>query len=122
MNSPLSGLITGSFLIILVLSGNTIDSAEPFFKEQNAFESGTEGYHTFRLPSVVVSNRGTVLAFAEAHSLHIFDSGDIDVALKRSLDGGQTWEPLQVVWSEGQNACGGPTSVSIVKRAGSGSI
>ena len=111
MNSPLSGLITGSFLIILVLSGNTIDSAEPFFKEQNAFESGTEGYHTFRLPSVVVSNRGTVLAFAEAHSLHIFDSGDIDVALKRSLDGGQTWEPLQVVWSEGQNACGGPTSV-----------
>jgi len=87
--------------VFILFTGSAAYSAEPFFEQTDVFISGTEGYHTFRIPSVIVSNRGTVLAFAESHTLHIFDSGDIDVTLKRSFDGGRTWEPLQVVWSEG---------------------
>ena len=97
--------------VFILFTGSASYSAEPFFEQTDVFISGTEGYHTFRIPSVVVSNRGTVMVFSESHTLHIFDSGDIDVTLKRSFDGGRTWEPLQVVWSEGQNACGGPTAV-----------
>jgi hypothetical protein len=83
-----------SLAVILVMSSAAF-SAEPFFDQTDVFISGTEGYHTFRIPSVVVSNKGTVLAFAESHTLHIFDSGDIDVCLKRSHDGGHTWGPAQ---------------------------
>src|SRR5262249_10455574 len=40
------------------------------------------------------------------------DSGDIDIVLKRSLDGGATWGPLNLVYEEGGNApitIGNPT-------------
>ena len=85
--------------------------AEPLFEQIDIFTSGTEGYDTFRIPSIVVTNQGTVIAFCEGHKWHIFDSGDIDIVMRRSFDGGKTWGPLQTVWSDGENACGGPTSV-----------
>lgn len=93
------------------ISGHVADSAEPLFEQQDLFESGIEGYHTFRIPAIVVTNKGTVLAFCEGHKHHIFDSGDIDIVMRRSFDGGKTWGPLQVVWDDGKNACGGPTAV-----------
>ena len=99
------------FIFLTAGLSNITFSAKPVFEQVNVFVSGTEGYHTFRIPAVIVSQKGTVLAFAESHHHHIFDAGDIDIGLRRSLDGGGTWEPLQVVWSDGQNTCGGPTAV-----------
>lgn len=75
------------------------------------FVSGTEGYHTFRIPSVIVSTKGTVLAFCEGRKKSRSDTGDIDLVLKRSDDGGKTWGPLQVVWDDGDNTCGNPCPV-----------
>ncbi len=98
-------------LFVSVSYPDTSRSAKPFFEQVDVFVSGTEGYRTFRIPSVTVSNKGTVLAFAESHSLYLNDAGDIDIGLRRSFDGGETWGPLQVVWSDGQNTCGGPTAV-----------
>ena len=85
--------------------------ADPYLEQVDIFTSGTEGYHTFRIPAIVVTNEGTLLAFCEGHKLHMYDAGDLDIVLKRSFDGGKTWGPLQVVWSDGQNTCGGPTAV-----------
>src|SRR5262249_18625460 len=39
------------------------------------------------------------------------DSGDIDLLLKRSFDGGKTWGKAQVVWDDGGNTCGNPCPV-----------
>lgn len=75
------------------------------------YRSGTEGYHTFRIPAVVVTTQGTLLAFAEGRRLSASDTGDIDVVLKRSTDGGRTWGPLQVVWDSGPHTSGNPTPV-----------
>jgi sialidase-1 len=75
------------------------------------FVSGTEEYHTFRIPSLLVTKRGTLLAFCEGRRDGGGDSGDIDVVLRRSTDGGQTWRPLQVVWNDGANTCGNPCPV-----------
>jgi sialidase-1 len=41
----------------------------------------------------------------------IFDSGDIDLLLKRSEDNGKTWSEEQVVWDDQQNTCGNPCPV-----------
>jgi sialidase-1 len=75
------------------------------------FRSGTEGFHTFRIPSVVVTAHGTVLAFCEGRRGGRGDAGDIDLVLRRSADAGATWTPLQIVWDDGSNTCGNPCPV-----------
>ncbi len=78
---------------------------------QYLFESGTEAYATFRIPAIVISNQGTVLAFAEGRKKGSSDTGDIDIVLKRSKDNGKTWSALEVVWDQGENVCGNPAPV-----------
>ncbi|MFV1963983.1 MAG: exo-alpha-sialidase [Pirellulaceae bacterium] len=75
------------------------------------FTSGQEGYHTFRIPAIVVSGKGTLLAFCEGRRGAHGDTGDIDTVLKRSFDGGLTWGPLQVIWDDGPHVCGNPCPV-----------
>jgi sialidase-1 len=75
------------------------------------FMSGTEGYKCFRIPAIVKSSKGTLLAFAEGRRNGCSDTGSIDLVLKRSVDGGKTWGPLQVVWTDGENTCGNPAPV-----------
>lgn len=75
------------------------------------YRSGTEGYHTFRIPAVIVTPRGTVLAFAEGRRWSASDTGDIDLVVKRSTDGGLTWGPVQVIWDSGPHTSGNPVPV-----------
>ncbi len=79
--------------------------------EQDLFVSGKEGYRTFRIPSLLVTPKGSVLAFCEGRKRGRGDSGDIDVVLKRSTDGGKTWRPLQVVADDAENTVGNPCPV-----------
>jgi len=79
--------------------------------QTDVFVSGQGGYHTYRIPSVLVSPKGTVLAFCEGRKDSGSDAGDIDLVLRRSFDGGATWQPTQVVWDDGPNTCGNPTAV-----------
>ena len=80
-------------------------------RQQDLFVAGTDGYHTYRIPSLIVSKRGTVLAFCEGRKNSASDTGDIDLLLKRSTDGGNTWNQTQVVWDDGGNTCGNPCPV-----------
>ncbi|MFD7918562.1 exo-alpha-sialidase [Streptomyces sp. NPDC059740] len=76
------------------------------------FRKGQEGYDTYRIPAVVTSRQGTVLAFAEGRHDSGSDTGHIDTVLRRSTDGGLTWQPLQVVCEEpGQGTAGNPAPV-----------
>ncbi len=89
--------------------------AAPTLVQTDVFVAGTEGYHTFRIPSLLVTPRGALLAFCEGRKKGRGDSGDIDVVLKRSSDGGRTWSRLQVVADGGGNTVGNPYPV--VERA-----
>lgn len=75
------------------------------------FVSGREGYHTYRIPALVVTQKGTLLAFCEGRKHSSGDTGDIDLLLRRSFDGGITWGKTQVVWDDGPNTCGNPCPV-----------
>lgn len=75
------------------------------------FKSGEEGYACFRIPSIITTSKGIVLAFAEARKINCGDAGDIDLVLKSSVNGGKTWSPLQVVWDDAENTCGNPVPV-----------
>ncbi|MGO8700484.1 MAG: sialidase family protein [Limisphaerales bacterium] len=75
------------------------------------FRSGTQGYHTFRIPAVVRASNGTLLAFAEGRRNNSGDIGAIDLVLKRSFDNGLTWGPLQFIGGDGTNTFGNPTPI-----------
>ncbi len=75
------------------------------------FVSRRGGYDTYRIPAVVTSAKGTLLAFAEGRVNGRGDSGDIDLVLRRSEDGGKTWGPMQVVWKDENHTCGNPAPV-----------
>ncbi|MFH8238436.1 exo-alpha-sialidase [Streptomyces sp. NPDC018321] len=69
------------------------------------------GYACFRIPAIVRTTEGTLLAFAEGRVLDCGDAGDIDIVVKRSTDGGRTWGPLQVVNEGGGDTHGNPAPV-----------
>lgn len=72
---------------------------------------GTCGYNTYRIPALVVTTSGIVLAFSEGRKSGSGDSGDIDTLLKRSEDGGRTWSAQHVIWDQPGNVCGNPCAV-----------
>ena len=75
------------------------------------FESGAGGYHTYRIPAVILVPGGDLLAFAEGRVKGPGDSGDIDLVMRRSTDGGRTWSKQVVIWDDGVNTCGNPCPV-----------
>jgi hypothetical protein len=68
------------------------------------------GYNTYRIPALIQASNGSILAFAEGRESPN-DTGNIDLVLRRSLDGGITWKPLQVIWSDDANTCDNPVPV-----------
>lgn len=77
----------------------------------DVYAAGQGGYHTYRIPALIVSAKGTLLAFCEGRREGSGDAGDIDVVVRRSFDRGKTWLPLQVVADEGGDTIGNPTPV-----------
>lgn len=75
------------------------------------FRSGEDGYHTYRIPALVMTKKGTLLAFCEGRRGGGGDSGDIDLLLKRSTDGGRTWSKQSVVADLGDDTVGNPAPV-----------
>jgi len=78
---------------------------------QILWQSGQGGYHTYRIPALLVTGAGTVLAFCEGRKHHSHDTGDIDLLMKRSQDNGKTWSPAQIIWDDGTNTCGNPCPI-----------
>ncbi len=75
------------------------------------FKSNTDGYITFRIPAIVTSNSGKILAFAEGRKNGTSDTGDIDIVMKSSDDNGETWSQLKIIWDDNKNVCGNPAPV-----------
>ncbi len=90
-------------LIFLTVLAGALHAA-PAVEETVLWTSGADGYHTYRIPALLVTARGTVLAFCEGRKTSGGDHGDLDLLMKRSTDGGRTWSPQQVVHEEGGDA------------------
>ncbi|MEO8027247.1 MAG: sialidase family protein, partial [Bryobacteraceae bacterium] len=80
-------------------------------EEGVVFRNGEAGFHTFRIPALLATRTGTLLAFAEGRRDSRGDSGNIDVVLKRSSDHGRTWSALKVVVDRRADTVGNPCPV-----------
>jgi len=75
------------------------------------FVAGEGGYHTFRIPAIVVAPNGDVIALCEGRRNGPGDSGDIDLVCRRSTNRGESWGPIEVIWDDSLNTCGNPCPV-----------
>ena len=102
---PLNGVINASVAIMLLAIGcgpsPETQTAPPAPSQADLFVSGEDGYHTYRIPALIVTRQGSLLAFCEGRKNNRRDHGDIDLLLKRSTDGGRTWSDQQIVYEEG---------------------
>lgn len=78
--------------------------------ETTVFDPVRDGFKSIRIPSAVVSKNGVVLAFAEGRAADA-DQARNKIVLKRSRDGGATWEKLQIVADDGDRALNNPLAV-----------
>ena len=97
-------------LLLLFLSA-LLSTQAAEFSQVEVFRSGQDGYHTYRIPALIVTKQGTLLAFCEGRHSGGGDSGDIDLLLKRSRDGGRTWSAAQLVADFGEDTLGNPAPV-----------
>ncbi len=63
----------------------------------NVFTAGENGVDTYRIPAIVAAPDGSLLVFCEARKESIADASPTDMILRRSLDGGRTWLPVQTI-------------------------
>jgi sialidase-1 len=101
----------GNWFKSVILFAALSHTAAAELKLAPVFTSRRDGYHTYRIPAIVATTNGTLLAFCEGRKNSGSDTGDIDLLLKRSADGGKTWSAQEVLWSDGENTCGNPAPV-----------
>lgn len=81
-------------------------------KEVVLWTAGQGGYHTYRIPALVVTPRGHVLAFCEGRKNGPTDAGDIDLLVRKSTDYGRTWTASTLLWNDQNNTCGNPAPIA----------
>jgi sialidase-1 len=75
------------------------------------FVSGTDGHKSYRIPAIIRLANGDLLAFAEGRVHGAGDFGDINIVMKRSSDGGNTWNALQTIVDADSLQAGNPAPV-----------
>lgn len=94
----------------------------PLFVPGASSEQG-QSYARFRIPAIVTTLAGTLVAFAEGRvdragtvspcdgNIPHLDSGNIDIVTRHSTDGGRTWGPIRTILNAGCETVGNPTPV-----------
>ena len=102
--------------LILAFLCSSVLALEPQLSD--VFVAGKDGFKSIRIPAVLVTKPGTVLAFAEGRAAHA-DQANNKLILKRSRDGGRTWGAVQLVADDGANTLNNPT---VVEERASGRV
>lgn len=90
-------------LLTALLVASAPLAAEPLLAKCEVFPPKLNGIARYRIPGIVVTTKGTVLAYCEARKNNSSDWGEIEVHLRRSTDGGKTW-PINKTIQSGKSA------------------
>lgn len=65
--------------------------------------AGQDNCDTYRIPGLVTTNSGTLIAVYDNRYNNSKDlQEDVDIGMSRSTDGGQTWKPMRVIMDMGE--------------------
>jgi len=103
-------------VLTVLTAAAALPAAEPApeagIEQVDVFVSGADGVNTYRIPSLIITSKGTLLAFCEARKVSISDASPTDMVLKHSSDGGRTWSAMQVlIRGRGKEAITNPCPV-----------
>lgn len=98
------------FLFLLAISSFSCKSLPPAVP-QDLFKAGESGHKIYRIPSIITTKKGTLIAFAEGRVDGGGDTGDINLVMRRSEDNGNTWSPIEIIWDVKKDVCGNPCPV-----------
>ena len=90
---------TAMFVIAFAFSSRCLAIEDP--DQTDVFVAGKDGYHTYRIPSLVTAANGNLLAICEGRKDNRSDHGNIDLIVKRSTDDGNTWGETEIIYEEG---------------------
>jgi sialidase-1 len=76
----------------------------------DVFVPAGDGFKSIRIPSIVVTTHGRLVAFAEGRKSNA-DQAQNKIIGKRSTDAGQTWSAVQILADDGENSLNNPTAV-----------
>jgi sialidase-1 len=93
-----------------------MDVSDPTF--HSVFVPGEDGFSSIRIPSIVTTRRGTLLAFAEGRAANR-DQASNKILLKRSADNGETWSSAAVIAEDDAWSLNNPC---VVVERGSGRV
>jgi sialidase-1 len=103
--------ITALGATVLAIANVGVLPAAPNAPEfSDVFIAGKDGFPSIRIPSVVVTKQGTVLAIAEGRARHA-DQANNKLILKRSTDGGRTWGAMHAIADDGPDCLNNPCTV-----------
>jgi sialidase-1 len=89
-----------------------VASSKSMFETFAVFEPIPGQYASMRIPALVVTKKGTLLAFCEGRITSASDWADMNLLMRRSIDGGKTWEPAVVIASrQGNKPVSNPTPI-----------
>src|SRR5258708_7228200 len=96
-------------------TGISFSAAALTYNYTNLFNGGDGAYHRYRIPSLIRTTKGTMLAICEGRKNSSADYGDIDVVCRRLLSGASGWETTQRIIAGGTagdtDTWGNPTVV-----------
>lgn len=81
----------------------------PLIQQMALFHAGLNGIHSYRIPGIIKTPSGVLLAYCEARRNDSADWGEIEIHSRRSVDGGMTWEAPRQVAHLGKRFEGNPT-------------
>lgn len=114
-----------SLLCLLLLAspfafGKTAHRSSAGLFEVDLFHQGDLGVHTFRIPALVQSKSGVLIAIADARFESTRDlPAKIALAMRRSFDNGAHWTPVRIIF---QPQAGGVGDASLLLDRETGRI
>lgn len=109
--------IFGLGLAVLLMSSNAVGKSRENLKLNSdpelytVFGAGKDNVNTYRIPSLVVANDGSIIVFGEARRISWRDKSRTDVVIKRSTDNGKTWSEMKDITKGSTGAFMDPTPV-----------
>lgn len=71
---------------------------KPFFSQNDIFHEGDNGVHTYRIPALIETQKGVLIAVADARHDSARDlPANISLVMRRSFNGGKDWEPMRTI-------------------------
>ncbi|MDB6064782.1 MAG: nedA [Pedosphaera sp.] len=106
--------VIGLFLAMVAGTGVAVP---PLLEKADLFKAGEYGIALYRIPGIVVTTNGTVLAYCEARRNSGSDWADSEIYLRRSTNGGVSWDAARKIAHFGERLPRSP--VAVAHKAGS---